>query len=265
MKKDLFNPYLILLLILINCNLYAQKYTGIAVYEMNMNFGLPHQEDVILVFNSYESLFFGTHQVIKNLNTINPEKLLDPRIINYYENHKVFFSVKSDTLVATNTYLDEEYVISENKLLINWEITEETKKIDELNCYKAVGEFRGRKYTAWFAPEIPVSFGPFKFNGLPGLIITLNDSENKINFTIKKIILNPPAIENTISSTIKAPTKGTKITLKEFVVLKDKENDILARQTISQQPRESTARIHAVAGRNHKLEKEYEWENTNKK
>jgi len=40
----------------------------------------------------------------------------------------------------------------------------------------------GRHWIAWFAPSIPISEGPYKFSGLPGLIIKLSDSNNFWNF-----------------------------------------------------------------------------------
>lgn len=65
-----------------------------------------------------------------------------------------------------------------------WKITDETKKIDKYDCFKAEYVFNymnshgfnaSRTITAWFAPEIPFSFGPSKFFGLPGLILELDD------------------------------------------------------------------------------------------
>lgn len=46
-------------------------------------------------------------------------------------------------------------------------------------CSKATTEFAGRRYTAWFTPEIPLPFGPYKFGGLPGLILKIEDSEQQ--------------------------------------------------------------------------------------
>jgi GLPGLI family protein len=55
-----------------------------------------------------------------------------------------------------------------------------------LDCYQAKGHFRGRNYTAYFAPKIKKSDGPFKFSGLPGLIIKIaSDDQFKIWQAIK--------------------------------------------------------------------------------
>ena len=43
---------------------------------------------------------------------------------------------------------------------------------------------RGRNYHAWFAPEIPLNEGPWKFNGLPGLILEVYDTQDHYHFTL---------------------------------------------------------------------------------
>lgn len=56
--------------------------------------------------------------------------------------------------------------------------------ISGLQCKKATVDFAGRSYTAWFTMDIPISDGPYKFNGLPGLIVRICDSENEHSFTL---------------------------------------------------------------------------------
>lgn len=63
---------------------------------------------------------------------------------------------------------------------LEWNFSdEETDSIMGYDCRKATVEFAGRNYTAWFTPEIPLPFGPYKFGGLPGLILKLEDSERQ--------------------------------------------------------------------------------------
>ena len=45
------------------------------------------------------------------------------------------------------------------------------EKIHTYECFMATADYHGRKWTAWFAPEIPVSDGPWKLCGLPGIIL----------------------------------------------------------------------------------------------
>lgn len=71
------------------------------------------------------------------------------------------------------------FVVSDSLNLMKWKI-QKTKSIRYLglDCYEAKTHFRGRNYTAYFAPKIKKSDGPFKFSGLPGLIIKIAADDN---------------------------------------------------------------------------------------
>jgi GLPGLI family protein len=57
-----------------------------------------------------------------------------------------------------------------------WDIEDEVKTILGYECNKAVTEYKGRRWTAWFTPDIPVQAGPWKLCGLPGLILEAYDT-----------------------------------------------------------------------------------------
>lgn len=69
-----------------------------------------------------------------------------------------------------------------------WEILDDTTEILGYECQKAQCDFRGRRYYAWFTPEIPISDGPWKFSGLPGLILYIADSKEHYKFEITEIV-----------------------------------------------------------------------------
>lgn len=50
-------------------------------------------------------------------------------------------------------------------------LSHETIQILNFKAQKATAKYGGRKWTAWFCQEIPIPNGPYKFGGLPGLIV----------------------------------------------------------------------------------------------
>ena len=72
---------------------------------------------------------------------------------------------------------------------MKWVLSNEQKMIGEYLCKKATTRFRGRDYIAWYCPEIAVSIGPLKYNGLPGLILEITTTDKKLNIYATKIFL----------------------------------------------------------------------------
>ena len=94
---------------------------------------------------------------------------------------KVRYKVTKD-YQKNKTYLNvrigsDSYKVLEDRVL-DWKILPEKEKIGNWEAQKATTEFGGRKWTAWFCEEIPLSDGPYKFKGLPGLIVKISDADN---------------------------------------------------------------------------------------
>lgn len=71
-------------------------------------------------------------------------------------------------------------VYSDSIPTLKWDFSgEDNDTIMGYECRKATTEFAGRQYAAWFAPEIPLPFGPYKFGDLPGLILKIEDEERQ--------------------------------------------------------------------------------------
>lgn len=78
----------------------------------------------------------------------------------------------------------QDYVYEDDLHSQDWEIMDSLKVILDYQCQKAICYFRGREWTAWFSPDIPVSDGPWKFSGLPGLIMEAYDNGKQYHFNI---------------------------------------------------------------------------------
>ena len=75
----------------------------------------------------------------------------------------------------------EEYPVQQ------WELTDELLTIQGYSCQKATCHWRGRDYEAWFTSEIPIRRGPWKFGGLPGLIVKISDAKKEYDFELVKL------------------------------------------------------------------------------
>ena len=78
---------------------------------------------------------------------------------------------------------------------IDWLIVEDsTKTILDYQCIMATTDYHGRKWTVWFTPEIPMQDGPWKFCGLPGLIMEASEPSGQHSFTATGIEISTQPI-----------------------------------------------------------------------
>lgn len=86
----------------------------------------------------------------------------------------------STDVVGADNYLVEEQVPD-----LGWKVCDEWKEVLGYRVRRAECTFRGRDYVAWFAPELPVSDGPWKFCGLPGLILEVYDVRMQYRYVLE--------------------------------------------------------------------------------
>jgi GLPGLI family protein len=93
--------------------------------------------------------------------------LFEPVIVKNYPNEKI---------TVTDILFPEEYIYTEEKINRNWKLQDDTLTVCGYLCNKAVCDFGGRIWVAWYASEISISDGPWKLYGLPGLILKAEDT-----------------------------------------------------------------------------------------
>lgn len=160
---------------------------------------------------------------------------------------KKYLNLKDKICIEEADIFGKEFLIVEPLEKPDWKLLNETKKIGDYNCFKAeptvqVTEKQRKEYEeflkkeavkpalfkmdepkdkvimAWYTPEIPVSFGPNKYWGLPGLILEINEEE-----TI--ILCSKVTLSNKEKSKIKVPNTGEKVTQKKFDEIEKKKTD----------------------------------------
>lgn len=96
----------------------------------------------------------------------------------------IFKDYKSNKLKVMDRIGRDKFLYSESIRPYNWEVKQDKKVINDFEVQKAVTDYEGRKFIAWFTEEISISQGPYKFEGLPGLIIQLRDTENHYSYQL---------------------------------------------------------------------------------
>lgn len=160
-------------------------------YEMYLNFAGVQKYKATLYAGKSSSLF--TNQWIQGQDDQeknNTDQTLDhtPKLnIRDTTTYRIF--TVSDSLYSLKKRLSDKqrYYLKEQKPQFRWVMTNKTKMIENIKCHLATVTFRGRDYRAWYAPSIPIKYGPYKFSGLPGLILEIKDTENEVIFKAKKI------------------------------------------------------------------------------
>lgn len=110
-------------------------------------------------------------------------------VSDFAQNHLRYITYKSYT---DNVILCRDYVFIDryeytDSVSIDWQLTNDTLTIAGYPCRKATATSRGRMWTAYYTEDIPVSDGPAKFRGLPGLILQIEDSDKEHCFNIASI------------------------------------------------------------------------------
>ena len=78
----------------------------------------------------------------------------------------------------------QRYQYEEDTPQLKWELLQGDSTIAGYQCQKAKTRLFGRDYIAWYAPEVELPYGPYKFCGLPGLIFKVQDTQDNFVFTL---------------------------------------------------------------------------------
>ena len=120
--------------------------------------------------------------------------------------YHVFKDSRNDLMVSVDLLMEKVFV-KESLNLFHWELTSEKDSILGYECQQAKVSFRGRDYTLWFTTALPFKAAPWKFHGLPGVVLKASSGDNffkaeAVNLKIrnsKTSIENPYAKEEKIS------------------------------------------------------------------
>lgn len=148
----------------------------------------PHKEEMALYLGQYATLY-GSYSS-QRINQQMRKQMEDPAFDGHLtikgsgrgtpESYYAQLSKQQFTLLYS--LAGQRYLVEEALPIIDWEIADETKEIGGYTAQKATAWFKGRAYTAWFTTELPFTGGPWKLQGLPGLVLEAYDSKEEVQF-----------------------------------------------------------------------------------
>lgn len=103
-------------------------------------------------------------------------KLSTGEFMTIYKNHP------SGRLIHTEKICEDWFRYDEEMPALDWELTDSVTTVLGYECRSAVCSFRGRRWTVFYAEDIPIADGPWKLHGLPGLIMKASDEKGHYTF-----------------------------------------------------------------------------------
>lgn len=187
--------YLILITFLICASSDAQKkfiYNSVAEYsfikqtDSTDETSKKRMENFSLYMSDNASFFVSNNRInldtlLHNANFSDIAKL--KRLPKAFSNKRILKEEDAQELSIYNEFYDKTYLYSDT-ITLKWKILNVYDRLNHMKLRKAETQFRGRTYVAWYTNEIPASAGPYKFSGLPGLIVKLHDTKNEIEYSM---------------------------------------------------------------------------------
>lgn len=177
-------------------NVFAQ--TNRFVYQVTMKPDAENKNDIktehaYLDISAEKSLFYSENRAKRDSIMQQTFQSGGARSFNREQmeglRSNINYSIEKDKTSQKTFFKDrlgrDIYTYEEDRPL-NWKISSETSKIGEYKVQKAETDFGGRKWTAWFTTDLPYPDGPYKFGGLPGLIVKAEDDKGDYSFDLMK-------------------------------------------------------------------------------
>ena len=206
-------PFLMLICGMANAQFLDEDYVAIDEAKFLVCYDLTYLEDTTASqFRNREQmdLFIGdslslfiSHNLYRNTlmkRQKQKEGLLDEWLqseesFSYLSRFKyrIFKNLKKQKAKVTDyVFLTGYFQYEEDLDSFDWEIHDDTVSVNGFLCQKATCRYGGRNWEAWFAEELPFGDGPYKFCGLPGLILQLRDTEKHYCFDFVSIEVASP-------------------------------------------------------------------------
>ncbi len=161
------------------------------VFQKDSNNAALTSEMTELLINGEKSLFRSVYRAERDTHEYHKELEKQPYAFAYtdapYRILKDYTKLKTHYYEKVEIFVGPMLTYAEPQDSMAWTLTKDILTIGDLTCQKAVLGYGNRYWEAWFCPDIPISDGPYKFWGLPGLIVQIRDSTDSWVFSLTSI------------------------------------------------------------------------------
>lgn len=176
-----------------NSNSFVASY--LVSYKNKVGMTEPLKEFSRLIVKGEKSFFQSSNEMRRDSLMIH-DKGNQEQLSYYYSNLKFSIEISGTSSLYNETLIKNEYEYNE-KLNFDWKIDFNKEKIiSGYTCLYATTDYGGRSWLVWFTKEIPINAGPYKFKGLPGLILEAEDTSGSYKFSFNRFLKSDVA-ENT--------------------------------------------------------------------
>lgn len=191
--KKVLQVILITTMVLLNAQNSANRFFYELTYKPNKDSAKLEKEMMVLDIDQNKSLYQSYEKIqIDSITGIMIKEASKTGFPDFKKignrrtrfTHQISKSYPIREVVYKDRISMDHYSFRENPNLI-WKISDEKQKIGTYNAQKATADFGGRKWIAWFTTEIPFQDGPYKFYGLPGLIVKVGDEAGNYSWELK--------------------------------------------------------------------------------
>jgi GLPGLI family protein len=173
------------LLVLVSANSQIHRFYYEMTYRSHKDSIMPEKEIMVLDVAKDESLFLSQKQLEFDSTYIAGVRKAKESGVNFISPPSSNFKkwsfrinkLKKGKLIFNDFIGMSEYYNYEEKPDLKWNVINFIEKIGGYETQMATTSYGGRNWTAWFTTEVPIQDGPYKFSGLPGLIVKLEDKE----------------------------------------------------------------------------------------
>lgn len=170
--------------------------TVILLILFYINYPVHGQEQLTFTFRVVKNNFESTFQLVcdkeihmwaemSKFQPIRPDaNYVEPQ---NYQKEKLFKNFKSGEIYSIYRILEKMFYLKDPIQLQEWTLSDTVVVVAGQRCKGAQTSFRGRKYVAFYTPDIPIASGPWKFQGLPGIILKIETIEDKEKYIFECI------------------------------------------------------------------------------